>query len=238
MKIAICDDTYQDSGKLEELIYKYFNYNERLFTCDVYTSGEELIENLKKPNIYYQIYFLDIEMLEINGLQAAKFIRSKDMNALIVFTTNHSELVYQAFEVNAFHYLRKPIDKDMVDKILIRAKHFLTIKNTIFQFKSGKILYTLNYNQILYFEKDKRLIFVHTDNENFTYYGTFKELNDNVNDTIFAQIHKSFIINMDFVFKIENKELVLKNNKRISISRKYYNEFMNKYRQFILERLI
>lgn len=237
MKIAICDDVYKDSGKLEELIYKYFNYNEHLFTCDVYTSGEELIQILEEDNICYQIYFLDIEMLEINGLQAAKYIRSKDMNALIIFTTNHSDLVYQAFEVNAFHYLRKPIDKDMVDKILIRAKRFLTIKDTIFQFKSGKIFYTLNYNQILYFEKDKRLIFVHTDNEYFTYYGTFKELNDNVNDIIFAQVHKSFIINMDFVFKIENRELVLKNNKRISISRNFYSEFMHKYREFILARL-
>lgn len=235
MKIAICDDNYNDSGTLEDMIFKYFNYNECLFNCDVYSSGEELIQFLKNENIYYQIYFLDIEMKEVNGLQVANFIRTKDMNALIVFTTNHNELVYQAFDVNAFHYLLKPISKDMVNKIIIRAKQFLAIKNTIFQFKSGKILHTLNYDQILYYESDKRLINVHTNTEIFTYYGTFKELK--LNETLFAQIHKSFIINIEFILRVENKEVVLKNNESLVISRKFYNEFMNKYREFILARL-
>lgn len=237
MNISVCDDSFKDSGALENIIYEYYSNNTNLFQCDIFSSGEEFISNQEKNKKYYQIYFLDIEMNEVDGLQVANYIRSYDINAIIVFTTKHSEMVYKAFDVNAFHYLVKPINKALVEKVLIKANKFLAMKNTLFQFKCSKKMCTINYDQIIYFESQKRKIVIYTENEKYTYYGTIKQLNETLNPNLFAQIHNSYIINMEYILSIENKEVLLKNDTELNVSRKFYVDFMKYYREFILARL-
>lgn len=235
MNIAICDDNIKESGMLEETIYSCFHKN-MICDCDVYTSGEELIKFLDNQKKVYQIYFLDIEMGKIDGFEVANFIRNRFENAIIIFTTCHSEWVYDAFEVNAFHYLVKPINKESVEKVLIRARKFLELKNTLFQFKIGKVIHTLNYNQIIYFESKGRQIIIYSIDENFVYYETLKKMMLRLKRTLFAQIHNSYVVNMEYISKIENHNVFLQNKIVLNISRKYYSEFMNKYKEFILEK--
>ena len=54
--------------------------------------------------------------------------------------------------------------------------------------------------------------------------------------TLFAQIHNSYVVNMEYISKIENHNVFLQNKVVLNISRKYYSEFMNRYKEFILEK--
>ena len=60
----------------------------------------------------YALYILDVEMKKLSGLELAEHIRTEDRNAVIIFMTNHSEMMQKAFDVQAFQYLVKPIDSD------------------------------------------------------------------------------------------------------------------------------
>lgn len=121
MNIAICEDSIEMLGELERLVYDCCVRDENQLTCETFSSGEELLDTLKKDHIRFQIYLLDIEMKEVNGLETAAIIRKTDQNAAIIFVTSHSELMQEAFDVLAFHYLIKPIHEEKVRQVLLRA---------------------------------------------------------------------------------------------------------------------
>lgn len=80
-----------------------------------------MLDHLKKEADVFQIYLLDVEMEVLDGFEVARFIREKDQEAIIIFITSHVEWMPEAFEVNAFHYLIKPIDELKVKQVLTKA---------------------------------------------------------------------------------------------------------------------
>ena len=106
MRIAVCDDDRAIREEISRLIQK------QVSEADIaeYQSGEELIN--AKGN--FDIYFLDIEMGKMSGMDIARRIREREENSrqrsIIIFVTGYREYMEAAFDVNAFHYLIKPID--------------------------------------------------------------------------------------------------------------------------------
>ena len=237
MNIAICDDDVQILGEIEKIIYNCYNGDTNLFLCDSFLSGEELLNHLKKEPRKYQIYILDIEMKQINGLQIASIIREEDYNAIIIFITSHKELMQEAFDIIAFHYLVKPINDEKVMQVLSRAIKLLNLKKSIFHFKIGKKLHVLHYEQIECFESNKRKIIIYTKENTYEYYEKIKELMKKLDLLLFVQVHNSFIVNMEYIKLVDGESIVLNTGKRIAITKKYYNNFNNTYRNFILMRV-
>lgn len=81
MRIAICDDEPMDADNLKILAEYYFNH---LCSIDTFYSGADLL----RERMNYDVFFLDISMEDISGLEIAEKIREDDMQATIVFVTN------------------------------------------------------------------------------------------------------------------------------------------------------
>ena len=117
MRIAVCDDDRAIREELSRLIQK------QVPEVDIveYQSGEELIN--AKGN--FDIYFLDIEMGKVSGIDIARRIREQEENgrrrSIIIFVTGYREYMEAAFDVNAFHYLVKPIDEGKFSEVFSRA---------------------------------------------------------------------------------------------------------------------
>ena len=117
MRIAVCDDDRTIREELFRLIQK------QVPEADImeYQSGEELIN--ARGN--FDIYFLDIEMGEVSGMDIARRIREQEENgrqrSIIIFVTGYREYMEAAFDVNAFHYLIKPIDTEKFSEVFRRA---------------------------------------------------------------------------------------------------------------------
>lgn len=238
MNIAICEDNIEIIGLLEKIVFECFGNNTVLFTCDSFMSGEELLENIEQSQIAYQIYILDIEMRKINGLDVAAFIRKTDQKALIVFVTNHSELMQEAFEVMAFHYLIKPIDELKTKQVILRAIEAVKIKKNTFHYAVRKKIFTLYFDQIEYFESNKRKIIIHTATEEYEYYGTIRDISKQLDPRTFVQIHNSYIVNMDYIKFVDALNVILISDIKITITKKYYKEFNTKYRNYVLKRML
>lgn len=235
MNIAICDDDITVLGLLEKIIDECFMGDGRLYQCDAYTSGDELLKYYEQQS-NYQIFLLDIEMPGRNGLEVATRIRENDRNAVIIFVTSHQELMQKAFDVLAFNYLIKPIQIDVTKRVLFNAIDFINIKKTVFHFKHGKNMYQLNYEDIECFESDKRKIYVHTDRESLEFYGKLSEVMDELSTQYFAQLHNSYIVNMEKIHSVCKESLIMKSGREILITRKYAKSFNDRYRNFILRR--
>ena len=113
MKIAICDDEKYIRDFLAECISD--EITDAIVKC--YESAEDLLEAAYNPDIL----FLDIQMPGIDGMELAKQVRANGSDAVIIFVTALEEYVFNAFDVRAFNYLVKPIDKNKLNEVLHAA---------------------------------------------------------------------------------------------------------------------
>lgn len=237
MNIAICDDNLQVIGTFEKIVDDCFLGQRNQYTCDAFLSGEELLKSISQNPRKYQVYIMDIEMKCLTGIETALKIREQDPNCLIIFATSHQELMQEAFDVIPFHFLVKPIDEDKAKRILLRAFDMLEYAKKLFSFKSGKTIVTLNYEEIVYFESDKRKMYVHTETEKYEYYGTIRDVIGEVSPLIFSQLHHSFIVNMGKVITMEKDGIRLRSGEHVPVSKTYYQSFNAAYKNYVFARV-
>ena len=90
MRIAICEDEEFIQNSIEKNVEKCLEITGMAGKCECFVSAEELLE---KGNMPYALYILDVEMKKLSGLELAEHIRTEDRNAVIIFMTNHSEMM-------------------------------------------------------------------------------------------------------------------------------------------------
>lgn len=237
MNIAICDDNPKIIGQIETLLLSFFEHDLNQFNYEAFLSGESLVDHLTKEESSFQIYLLDVEMKSLDGFEVARFIREGDQQAIIIFITSHVEWMPEAFEVNAFHYLIKPIDELKVKQVLTKAMEQLSLRKMILQFTIQKKVYTVYLGEVEYFESMKRKMIIHLKNgEEYEYYGTMKEVIDKVSTQLFTQVHHSFVVNMDYVQMKSGETIVLQSGREIAITKKFHQSFQSAYRKYVLMR--
>lgn len=237
MNIAICDDDINIINTLEELVASCFNDDATRHNCEEFSNAESLMRRIEKEPNFFQIYILDIRMAKMNGLEAAAEIRKNDIDSEIIFVTSHGEKMQEAFDVQAFHYLIKPLDIDKTRQVILRCIHRIEEKQSVFSFQSRQTPYSLYYSQIEYFESDVRKIIINlTDDTTRTFYDRLDLLEQNLPLTQFARIHKSYIVNMDQVETMTKNGVWMHSGKVLPVSRKYHQHFNELYRNYLLRR--
>ena len=116
MKIAVVDDNEADIELFLKLIEEYGNRYHKTIYVSVFSEGEELLKRFKKEK--FSAIFLDIYMESISGVEAARKIRKKDKDVRLIFTTTSDEYFAEGFEVEATHYLLKPLDTKKIDEVM------------------------------------------------------------------------------------------------------------------------
>lgn len=231
LEIAICDDDKYELDQLNNMIAKYCNEkNIKIFTS-IYEKGEELLHSTKK----FHIIFLDIQMDQINGIEVAKIIRSKDKNVKIIYVTNFSNYQTDAFSVRAFGYVTKPFTYETICKQLDDAIEYTKMeKDKInFTFDTNLGIKTLNLEDIYYFEScDHKIEIVAKDR-------TYK-INDSITNIIhnfkrygFSMPHKSFVVNLYYVSSIKGYDVSLTSGDLIPISQKRAVEFKADFHSYL-----
>lgn len=113
---AICDDDKKQIMLLRKMLNNWLS--DKPFALDIteYISAESFL-------FYYadnpcDILLLDIEMSGINGMELAKKLRTKGDMLPIVFITGYSDYVTEGYDVEALHYLLKPVNEDKLFAVL------------------------------------------------------------------------------------------------------------------------
>ncbi len=225
ISIAICDD-----NKVQvELIASYlqsFKFQEKI-VYHLYYNGEDLYQGFQKIN--YDIVFLDIEMGGLNGIEIGRKIRELDKRVLLVYLTGYKEYALEAFEIQSFHYLIKPITNERFNKLmeqlikrLAEIRLYQKEKKKSFVFKAKDQLHYLNTDEIIYFEKKQRKIVVNTTTGSYEYFATTKQLLEELNPEDFIQCHQGFIINLNRVSRLAGNIIYLKGyDDSLPVSRRF-----------------
>lgn len=226
----ICDDEHTCNENIIKYLKKYCEEHNIEYFYDSFDNAEAAI-NSKSP---YNIAFLDIEIDEKTGLEVAEHLKNKNKNIIIFFITNHEKYMDDAMDYLALRFLKKPLNYSRFYSGLDRAVELINdISLDIYIKDSSKIIKT-NANDVLYVETLSHKTKIVTVNG--IYYS--KELIDNwqkeLTASYFYRVHKSFIINLNYIKNYKRDEVLLTNNEIIPVSyrcQKGFREFFYDYIQ-------
>jgi len=230
LKIAVCDDSRVDVEMLEQAFDGLKQYP---ITYDVYFGAEELLKYVTMHEEVYHLYMFDIEMPQVNGLELAKEIRKNDAKALFVFLTSYTQYVMDVFEVITFDYISKPITKEKLESVILKAMQYLHMIRQDFVFQFRKNQFRLSCDDILYFEKKGRQAVIHTLSDNYKTNMTTEEIWKQLDEKVFAHIHVSYIINLGHIRAIEGDEVILDNEEHLLIARSHKQKLKEKHMEFV-----
>ena len=217
MHIAICEDDFNMQQKLSEAIIDWARARKVPVDILCYANAEAFI--MAWPDISFDLVFLDIKMKEMTGIELADHIRKTDKNMMIVFVTNFRNFALKGYDVNALHYLLKPLSLAKLLPILDKAHTiwFSRHKSTILVFKGdGQI--KLPYDNIYCISMRSHMATIHTENETYELRKTAEELADLL-PGYFIRCHRSYIVNLLKVDCMYKESLQLSNGKTLPISR-------------------
>ena len=120
LKIAICDDEQKQIEYITALVTLWSAKEGHSCEIRAFESAEAFLFEYEDDKAY-DILLLDVEMKNITGIELAKRIRKDNNRAEIVFITSHFEFVGEGYEVDALHYLVKPISEDKLSQVLTKA---------------------------------------------------------------------------------------------------------------------
>lgn len=226
--IAVCDD----ESTMVALVTSYIKSLENNYKVEIIEalSGEELLKKVEKKKI--DVAFLDIEMKGMDGINLAREIRKKYEDCIIVFITGFRGHALEAFDVDAFQYILKPITENKFRKclndIVLRLEEKIAFKekNSIFIIDNKKSVVKLKYKDIFYFEKLSNKIKVCTADGDYEYYGTLKELKKELDmEKSFIKCHQGYIVNISKIYKLKDEQIYMRDIKRyVPVSRRFKAE--------------
>lgn len=189
----------------------------------------EALEYIRKNEA--DLIFLDIQMPELSGINFMKIVGDK---LKYILTTAYSEYALEGYEHNVIDYLLKPISFDRFQKSALKAQERFptneTSANSYFFVKSSGQQHKINFDEILYIESIKDYVNIKTDNQEYIVLDTLKSLENQLPEN-FARVHKSFILNLDKIEKIDVRNVFLNSGKEIPIGETYKSEFFQKLKK-------
>jgi len=225
LNIAICDDEKIMRNSISSIL----NDINMDISIKEFTNGKALINS----NTFFDIILLDIEMPDLNGIETAELLRKKGYANIIIFITSHSEFMRDAFKVQTFRYLDKPIKRSELLTALNEAVNSMN-NNKRIVIKCNDGLYGIYYDDIVCIEAFGAGIFIHTKNKVLCSRMTLKSIQDTLDSHDFIQVHKSFYIALKYI-KVINKEDIemeyMKNN--VPLSRRNCGKLKSVYVDYI-----
>ena len=126
-RIAICDDEQTQIEYITSIVTSWSNHKGHSCEIRTFASAEAFLFEYEEDKAY-DILLLDVEMKNMNGIELAKRIRKDNNRAEIIFITSHFEFVGEGYEVDALHYLIKPISVEKLTQVLTKAAEKLSVE--------------------------------------------------------------------------------------------------------------
>lgn len=225
LNFVLCDDNISFLNGLEGMLSKLFikhNLDAQIGLKTDCTS--KLLEYVDTHSV--DVLFLDITLKNKNvGLTVAEEIRKINKSLHLIFTTGHFEYVMEAYKVNTFDYLVKPISQDKLEETILRLTDYLDNSNNRFVKINGTTF--INQDDIHYIKKEGMKLIYHTKHAEYETYNSFSKIKDTLSND-FVRCHKSFIANISNISHIEisTNTIFFNNSSKCSIGPRYKNNFM------------
>lgn len=225
-RIAICDDEQNQIEYITSIVASWSAHEGHGCEIRTFASAEAFLFEYEEDKAY-DILLLDVEMKNINGIELAKRIRKDNNRAEIIFITSHFEFVGEGYEVDALHYLIKPISAEKLTQVLTKAAEKLSVEPPSVVISCEGETVKLYESDILYVESFLHYIVIHTKDNEYKIKENISVFENKVSD-VFYRIHRSYLVSLKYITRISrtsvnigNTELPLSRGKYDNINRAF-----------------
>ena len=226
MRVVLCLPNSEDREFCKRRMIELAKIDGITFTIDEINSENTGDCSLKLAE------FADIDIIYIdadrnnNGIEIAKSIRKAGMNTIIVFFTRFTEAVFDAFDVEALHYLvsgKISVAKfDEVFRKAVARAEFRTQESIVLSCAGEQRRIIIS--QIYYFEVFNRIVKVHYRDGTFEFYSTLWKLEDSLARRGFVRVHRAYLVSQRFIATFKRNEITLTDGTKIPVGGKYINK--------------
>lgn len=217
--VALCDDDAIFLKRLHCSVKRWFQNNrpEQKVVIETFSDGNDLLASAGEP---FDIFFLDIEMPSISGLEVARQIKEKKSNAILIFLTAHEEFAMEGYRVSAIRYLWKlELDEYLPEALEAALKETAKIKKGSLSVSFYGSPTMISFEEILYVQHLLRSSLIHTVSKVIKDNRGLKEVYSLLDEKQFVYIDRGTIVNLDYVVQIKGNMVVLRNNEELPASR-------------------
>ena len=219
LEIAVCDDESFYREKIQRLLEEYLAGRRLEYRIQLFLSGEEFLKHCEN-RVKYDIVFMDINMEKVDGIQAAMQMRAFHSDTYLVLVTAFINYALEGYKVNAVRYIMKDTLDTAMTECMDAVMEKMKIAQVSFSFMEGeRKLYTDN---ILYVESRKhKSVFFYMEAEIVKYqiYEKLDWVEEKLSGFHFLRIHKSYLVNMKHIRKINNYTAFLDTGEELPVPR-------------------
>ena len=218
-RIAICDDDPASVAYLTALVREWAEKFTEAVTVRSFPSAEAFLFQYAEDKSF-DILLLDIEMDEMDGVSLAKTVRRENREIQIIFVSGYSDYIAEGYEVEALHYLLKPVNYEKLAAVLDRALDKLRRNGRALLLDVGGEMVRIPLYQIRWLEVRHNYVTIHAQ-EDYSVKRTLGEMERELDDGFF-RAGRSFIVNLRYIRRVARSEVELSDGERVPLSRGYY----------------
>ncbi len=227
MHLILCDDDNVFLDKLETRIRGMCQKHGIAVGMERYDSSKKMLEGLKDLDTV-PVFLIDIDMPEVNGFEVASFLKKWNRECCIGFVSNKDELVFQAFAYHPFFFIRKTHLDEELEPQLLELQKKMGVKVPKIELQTGRQTVEVALDTIWFVESEKNylLFYREKDERGDAVRARMKiaEAEKELEPHGFVRTHKGYLVNMNYVYRLRENEILLLNGKHVPVSRSYLNQ--------------
>lgn len=235
-EVAVCDDTEEERILAAEYAGRFFEREGLAVHIDTYAAGRTLLESGKT----YDLYILDVLMPGMSGIDTAEALagNGEQGRPVVVFITSSLESAVEGYRVEAAGFILKPVEEENFRSTMERVmRRRLGVKKEVLSVVHNRVNVELPLERLAWFENRLHRVFVRlTDGEVLSVNQKLSELQQALGcHSRFLRCHQSYLVNLDYVDKLEDSCFYMRDGQMIPISRNFYKQSKNAYYHYRLK---
>lgn len=223
LKIAVVEDDATQQQTLCAQVRHFFAENGEKVEMFTFGDGAELLEHYPKPDLL----LMDIDMPRLNGLDAAKQVRTFDDEVLLIFITNLIQYALEGYAVDAMDFIVKPITtvgcRPAFERVLKRLRQK---RGSQIEVRCHKNHLVINVNEILYAETSNRCILLHLRDGEMEINESIQSFEERTRGMGLFRCHGSFLVNLTAVDRIGKTDAIVA-GVTVPVSKYRRNDFLS-----------
>lgn len=234
LAVAICEDELYFADRLRRSLDQYFCVRNTEIDISVFANAESLLSEERG----FDLILMDLKLPGMDGMEAVTRLRGKNQAGQVIFITNYQEYAVRAFEVDAVHYLLKPVSDETLFRALDRAAERITGNDRkTLTISKGNETRVILQRDILYCEVIDHKVYIHLSGISYHFFGTLENLQKQLDDRFF-RCHKSYLVNLAHVVGHQGDTVTLSGGGQAFVSRRKQREFAHALLHFVRKELL
>lgn len=241
IRIAICDDNELQRDLLNDILEEYQEQCPAILEITTYDSGKDLLKDVKE-NGGYDIYLLDIIMQgDIGGFEVGTTLRMMGDQGKIIFQTASVEYAVSSYDIDAFSYLLKPLDRTKLYAVLDKAVKSFGESIAKINIKTSDGIEIVSLEDLLYAELSAGCIVYHLKDDHIIHGNTLriafkKAIQQILEDPHFVMSSVSAVVNLKYVDDLDSGSILFHNGDQLYPSRNFYPSLHKAWKEYRMNR--